>query len=97
MALLRTLCWALTFILRLRFPPGSSLASIFYLYYKRNRKKLFSCVYGVIIRSGNVGRILEKRENTRLHLVFNTLLSYSPNIPRVHYHTTNARDSFSIS
>ena len=28
MALLRTLCWALIFILRLRFPPGSSLASI---------------------------------------------------------------------
>ena len=27
MALLRTLCWALIFILRLRFPPGSSLAS----------------------------------------------------------------------
>ena len=26
MALLRTLCWALIFILRLRFPPGSSLA-----------------------------------------------------------------------
>ena len=28
MALLRTLCWALIFILRLRFPPGSSLASM---------------------------------------------------------------------
>jgi hypothetical protein len=27
MALLRTLCWALIFILRLRFPPSSSLAS----------------------------------------------------------------------
>ncbi len=32
MALLRTLCWALIFILRLRFPPGSSLASIFKIY-----------------------------------------------------------------
>jgi hypothetical protein len=28
MALLRVLCWALIFILRLRFPPGSSIASI---------------------------------------------------------------------
>ena len=32
MALLRTLCWALIFILRLRIPPGSSLASILALY-----------------------------------------------------------------
>ena len=28
MALLRVLCWALIFLLRLRFPPGSSIASI---------------------------------------------------------------------
>ena len=38
MALLRTLCWALIFILRLRFPPGSSLASscIFSYYFRRH-------------------------------------------------------------
>ena len=47
---------------------------------------------------------LEKFQDTRetcktlvLHLVFYTLLSYFPNIPRVHYHTVNVRDSFSIS
>ena len=28
MAALRVLCWALIFILRLRFPPGSSIATI---------------------------------------------------------------------
>ena len=28
MAALRVLCWALIFILRLRFPPGSSIAAI---------------------------------------------------------------------
>ena len=27
MAALRVLCWALIFILRLRFPPGSSIAT----------------------------------------------------------------------
>jgi hypothetical protein len=26
--IIRTLCWALIFIIRLRFPPGSSLATI---------------------------------------------------------------------
>jgi hypothetical protein len=35
--------------------------------------------------------------NTRLRLVFYTLLSYSPNFPHVHYYAINARDSFSIS
>jgi hypothetical protein len=29
MALLRVLCWALIFILRLRFPSGSSIATIY--------------------------------------------------------------------
>ena len=33
---------------------------------------------------------------TRLRLVFHMLLSYSPNISCMHYHTINARDSFSI-
>ena len=29
MAILRTICWALLFILKLRFPPGQSLVDIF--------------------------------------------------------------------
>ena len=29
MALLKALCWALIFILRIRFPPGSSIATVF--------------------------------------------------------------------
>ena len=28
MALLKALCWALTFIIRIRFPPGTSLATV---------------------------------------------------------------------
>ena len=32
--------------------------------------------------------------NTRLRLVFYTLLEYSPNISQVHYHTINAQDEF---
>jgi hypothetical protein len=35
--------------------------------------------------------------NSRLRLVFYTLLSYSPNIPLVHYHTIKACCSFSTS
>lgn len=35
-------------------------------------------------------------QNTRLRLVFYTSLSYSPDIPLVHYRTINARDSLSI-
>ena len=33
MALLKALCWALIFILRIRFPPGSSIAIVKALYY----------------------------------------------------------------
>ena len=29
MALLKALCWALIFIIRIRFPPGTSLATVF--------------------------------------------------------------------
>ena len=29
MALLKALCWALIFIIRIRFPPGTSLVTIF--------------------------------------------------------------------
>ena len=28
MALLKALCWALIFIIRIRFPPGTSLATV---------------------------------------------------------------------
>ena len=28
MALLKALCWALIFILRIRFPPGTSIATV---------------------------------------------------------------------
>ena len=30
MALLKALCWALIFIIRIRFPPGTSLAVVFH-------------------------------------------------------------------
>jgi hypothetical protein len=46
------------------------------------------------MHAGNVWRIREKRVNTRRSRVFYTLLKYSHNIPRVHYHTINARDEF---
>ena len=29
MALFKALCWALTFIVRIRFPPGTSLSTVF--------------------------------------------------------------------
>ena len=61
--------------------------------YLRNRKRI-ACVYGVIMHAGNVGRIREKRVNTRRSRIFYTFLEYSPNIPRVHYRTINARDEF---
>jgi hypothetical protein len=57
----------------------------------RNRKRV-ACVYGVIMHAGNVGRIREKRVNTRRSGVLYTLLEYSANIPQVHYRTINARD-----
>jgi hypothetical protein len=60
-------------------------------------EQLISCVYGAIMHLGNVGRILEKRVKHSATPRVYTLLSYSPNIPRVYYHTINARDSFSIS
>ena len=60
-------------------------------------EKLASCVYGVLMHSGNVGKTLEKRvKHSNTPRVY-TLLSYSPNIPRVHYHAINVLDSFSIS
>ena len=61
--------------------------------YLRNRKRV-ACVYGMIMHAGNVGRIREKRVITRRSRVFYTLLEYSPDIPRVHYRTINARDEF---
>ena len=33
MALLKVICWALIFIIRIRFPPGKSLATI-WMYFK---------------------------------------------------------------
>ena len=30
MALLKALCWALIFIIKIRFPPDTSLATVFY-------------------------------------------------------------------
>ena len=60
-------------------------------------EKLVLCVYGVIMHLGNVRRILEKRVKHSATSRVYTLLSYSPNISRVHYHTINARDSFSDS
>ncbi len=32
MALLKVICWALIFIIRIRFPPGKSLAIIWVMY-----------------------------------------------------------------
>ena len=37
MPLLRVFCWALIFILRLRFPPGSSIASVYNVLNKWSR------------------------------------------------------------
>jgi hypothetical protein len=44
------------------------------------------------MHSGNVGRIFKKRVKHSATSRVYTLLSYSPNIPRVHYHTISARD-----
>ena len=60
-------------------------------------KKLVSCVYGVILHSGNVERILKKRVKHSATPRVLHALSYSHNIPRVYYYIINARDSFSIS
>ena len=48
MAALRVLCWALLFILRLRFPPGSSIATLLTISYKNVNKT------GRPFRKGNV-------------------------------------------
>ena len=45
MALLKVICWALIFIIRIRFPPGKSLATIFLLHFRECIKKI---VFNVI-------------------------------------------------
>ena len=52
-------------------------------------EKLVSCIYGVTMHSGNVGGILEKCVKHSATPRVYTLLSYSLNITRVHYHTIN--------
>ncbi len=48
MALLKVICWALIFIIRIRFPPGKSLATI--LIQTRFLKKYFQ------VRKQTVGK-----------------------------------------
>ena len=44
MALLKALCWALIFILRIRFPPGTSIATVWIKYdKKRHAEKVYAC------------------------------------------------------
>ena len=59
-------------------------------------EKLFLCHYAVIMHSGNVVRIRERRVKHTPTPRLYTVLSYSPNIALVHYRSTMARDSFSI-
>ena len=62
------------------------LKGYFIIYYKRNRK-LVSCVYGVIMHSGNVRRILEKRvEHSATPRVLHASLVFSQHSPRALSH-----------
>ena len=40
MALLKALCWALIFIIRIRFPPGTSLATVLNVESVRNENNI---------------------------------------------------------
>ncbi len=39
MALLKVICWALIFIIQIRFPPGKSLATILHIQIGKNKMK----------------------------------------------------------
>ena len=64
-------------------------------YIIKELKKLVSCLYGVIMHSGDVGRILEKPvKHSATPRVLQASLVFSQHSPIVHYYTIKARDSF---
>ena len=63
MALLKALCWALIFIIRIRFPPGTSLATV--LNNRHNNEAL---------QALRKFQRLEVKSSEKLNLIWKTML-----------------------
>ena len=64
MALLKALCWALIFIMRIRFPPGTSLATELNDFFSKNVRPTlalanFSPIHGFTVINGVNARNLK--------------------------------------
>ena len=76
MAALRVLCWALIFILRLRFPPGSSIATILNNRYKNGSLEAFRKFQRLEMKLGKAKLDLEFLKNFKKRLVIPKFLRF---------------------
>ena len=76
MALLRVLCWALIFILRLRFPPGSSIASILNNRYNNGSLEAFRKFQRLEMKLGKAKLDLDLLKNCKKRSVIPKFLRF---------------------
>ena len=81
MALLKVICWALIFIIRIRLPPGKSLATLveFSLKYVINVCTMRCQRYVILTLSTNIGStlvwLIKRGNNTHLQNELNTYIT----------------------
>ena len=76
MAILRTICWALLFILKLRFPPGQSLVDILKKRYNNGALAAFRKFQRLDLKLAKAKLDLEFLTNCKKHYVIPKFLNF---------------------